>query len=349
MELLEAKNSFNNSSLTFSNGLFVADPLSTRFYKFIDSAYREETASKVIEVTTQLIQEKGAANPGLAAELGNRAIDYYKGERELESQLTLLDLKTAPFRQNTTRYQKSAELELKWERYGFKKEDLYRFPEFALFILSGPLGSQMKLFDHIEPLVDNEPAILVEGRYTKFSELKERFDFRKSERYNEVFIYEKATNQVYTYLGDEKGLTRHHPYLWDRFVPIFKLPPEKHRLVLEKAAQFSRPPSNEIRNCVIQIVSNTNRIFPADWNVCRNLINADHSFLRVIDEEGRVSSVGLIPQFLKDFPFRTSNGSMRQPDTQEYCSAEERLVTNIPATASELRRLENYFSLFFFT
>lgn len=234
----------------------------------------------------------------------------------------------------------------KWERNGHDATIFRNHPEFAKFMFDSNLLSQMKISEDEIRLIEGEPHILVEGKWTSGTTLQERFYFETSPRYKEVFILDKATTEVYTYLGNGQGLQKHHPYLTTALTPIQILSEEKYQVVLEKAKLFNREGMSDAHNFVIQIVSSYTQ--GSNTNAANFVANSRHTYLRMIagrdnpefgTKKGGVYEVGFGWTKKSSIPFVAGSGQFRSPDSWEYMPSKERIVTNVPVTAEEAKNL----------
>ena len=235
----------------------------------------------------------------------------------------------------------------KWKSYGFQENLFYKYTNFSDFMMRSTLASQMKItLDGIK-VIDREPAILVDGNWTKFSVIEKRFSYKYSDHYRESFIYEKKTNEVFSYLPNAKGLQKFHPYL-NAFEPVGKLTDAEYKIALSTAQKFEREYKNEkqeYRN-VLQIV--TSKEFDKS-NVFKNsnfseFTRMQHPYIRFIDGESKkVYVMGYNLGFKARLNIlKTFFGKFRSLDIWEYKRCEKKIVTNIALTDIEKDRFFSF-------
>ncbi|MBN2479097.1 MAG: hypothetical protein JXA94_02600 [Parachlamydiales bacterium] len=236
----------------------------------------------------------------------------------------------------------------KWKSYGFKEALFYKYPEFSQFLLDSSLASQIKVTkDEIQEIA-NEPAILIEGKWTRFSDLKKRFDYKFSPKFKETFLYDKQSDEVFTYLDTKKGLVKHHPYL-NALDPVGKISSSEYQAILKKSHQFERDFDKPKRNYkyILQIV--TSKMPPGKSSLSKSnlfdfLLRPRHPYFRLIDPDTKnVHIIGYGFWNWKDKmgffgPLVTDQGRFRSPDIWEYRNCSKRIVTNIPLNKEEMKR-----------
>jgi hypothetical protein len=261
----------------------------------------------------------------------------------------------------------------RWQAYEMPLNMYQEHPEFCRFLEKTPLLNQIKVARDRPFVWEGEAALLVDGQPAKWSELKNRFEAVYSRRFDEPFIVDKATLQVYTYLDNGLGLQKHHPYLSGRKV-ISKLSPEEVEARLRNAYRFIRPgeevlasEERELRNRqrvhLLQIVSSYSN--KGDSNLYRAFINPQHPYLRLVNGQdhpalhmnaGDVYEVGYraknkitFPAFTAKgvtkgqfLPFVATQGIFRSPDAAEYTPTDAKVVTNIPVTAEEAEAFHKF-------
>ena len=104
----------------------------------------------------------------------------------------------------------------KWLRNGLPPAIYQKHSDFCRFLESSGLLSQMKVTRDTVKEIDGEPALIVQGKWMKWPDLKDQFEAVYSKRYRETFIVHKQTYEVYTYLDNGRGLQPHHPYLTEQ-------------------------------------------------------------------------------------------------------------------------------------
>ncbi|GAB5411808.1 MAG: hypothetical protein ChlgKO_09220 [Chlamydiales bacterium] len=216
----------------------------------------------------------------------------------------------------------------KWKRYGFPLKLFYSHPEFSHFVLSSPLGSQMKVTGDTFSQIDGDPAILVEGEWTAFAQIAKRFSVQYSPRYRQKFLVEKSSGKVFTYVGGQ-GLIEHHPY--KAAVALKKISQEEYTKSRELAQSFD----GRDEEAILQIVTTQS---PGK----SPYFSARHLYLRLIDRDRNCYSIGFGYDDPIRVPLKSGRGLVRSPDFWEYKRAKARAITNIPISKSGVSRLLNF-------
>jgi len=234
----------------------------------------------------------------------------------------------------------------KWKRNGYKEEIFRKYPEFVQFLFDSNMISQMKVTRDDIKEVNGHPCILVEGKWTSWSDMKDRFEFEKSPKFGEIFILDKKTRDVYTYLGNGNGLQQYHPYLTQKLTPIEHLSDEEYDKVLKSAQLFDPGTNSDKKTFIIQIVSSY--VKGSNTNAMELLRNRKHPYLRVVigkdnpdlgTKKGDVFGIGFGWEKKVTIPLISSHGQFRTPDVWEYMPCDEKVVTNIPVTQESARAL----------
>lgn len=238
----------------------------------------------------------------------------------------------------------------KWCRYGFDEEIFHNHPDFARFLFDSNLASQIKITRDKIIRLDGSPAILVEGQWTTFDELKDRFAFKFDAIHHETVLYEKKSGEVYTYLDLGQGLECFNPYKEGLQKPMSRLTQEEYERTLACANQFIRvtdlpdetPPA---RDYIFQIVSSTietNTENPWVGNFRKLFIKPQHPYIRIINPLGEVFETGfMLGKKLKE-PLITERGKFRSIDLWELKQPLERIVTNIAISKEEFEKAQAY-------
>jgi hypothetical protein len=259
--------------------------------------------------------------------------------------------------QSQSQSTETAKRKKQWKEFGFDSEIFTKYPQFIDYIFDSKLFHQMRITRSVEiKIIDDVPAILVNGQWTKWTTIAEKFHYMYVKRDGRILVYDKETNEVYTYLDNGKGLEKFHPYV-TKFHPLATINKEEYEKIKEKADLFVRPGEENIsaetqaknrkeRNFVLQIVSSYKG--PSDKKSMSNwrnfLTTAKHPYLRMVIGEGehqwtkpyQVYEVGYgwkKNSFL--FFLKASQGRFNSFDGWESQSPDERLVTNIPITREE--------------
>jgi hypothetical protein len=238
----------------------------------------------------------------------------------------------------------------RWKRWGFDPTLFSEHYDFARFLLDTPLGSQMKLFAHRDPIkmVKGEPAILVDGVLTRFSVFSKIFvvDTYGGEKMLVRKDESMKSGLVYTFLGNGMGLQRHHPYHADRPIVVDKLTKDEFKSTMDIAQHFYEDPEFS-RNFphVLQIVSS--ELEGKDTNFSNLLLKPKHPWVRIIIgtdrngfEKGDVFDGGFGWVKKSTLPGIASTGRFRCLDVWNYQSAKNRVVTNIPISDETLEALK---------
>ena len=343
--LLEKTNHYS-----LGNGKIEKDNFATKFRKFVDRKYYTDSIIKIINYLLEKITSfsYNFEMKRVIITLGDKIVLRFSNEKSVKKILLLLDRSLAFLRdKNSFLILENDHLLKKWKKYGLKEEFFYKYPEFSMFLMDSTLALQMKITKDEIKEKSNQPAILVEGKLTKFSDLKNRFDFKYSTKFKEVFVYEKATNEVYTYLDTREGLVKHHPYL-NALSPVSKLSRSEYNILLKKAHSFERNyvGKKSDYNGILQIVSSKleekNSLFNKS-NFFDFLFTPKHPFLRLIDPDTKnVYVIGYWIWFCKKRsigPLTTERGRFRSPDIWEYKDSTQKLVTNIALNKDEMKRI----------
>ena len=200
---------------------------------------------------------------------------------------------------------------------------------------------QLKVTRDTLKIIDKEPAILVEGAWVKRDDFLKRFKMVKS---TEVFLIEKQTNEIFTYLDNGKGLEKHDPLNALFFNPISTLDPSDYLKILQVAQKFERPEGAD-RPHIVQVVSTKSH--GPNTNFHNLTFNTKHVWFRIIEwndleKKAKVYEVGFTWKTKQALPLVTTAGRFRSPDPWEYVPVEERVVTNIPVTMEEIKALKRF-------
>jgi hypothetical protein len=240
----------------------------------------------------------------------------------------------------------------KWKRYGFDPKLYDKYPDFQKFLFRTPLASQMKLCrDQITEL-QGEPAILVEGKWVTFKSLQDRFEMKYSPKYRESLIQEKTSGRIYTYLDRGLGLVPHNPFTDACSSPISLLSKADYDKTLSTAKTFNRTKDQSKEyDHIIQVVTNCAHDWkdqhPLTGGLAELFMRPKHPYLRWINPKGEVYEVGYCSNKIKPLAIlATQVGYFRSPDLWEYKQSDERLVTSIPATEEEVKKLSEYTQFF---
>ncbi|TXI42063.1 MAG: hypothetical protein E6Q59_01285 [Nitrosomonas sp.] len=248
----------------------------------------------------------------------------------------------------------------KWMESGRLPADVFqKYPEFCNFLEASKIRSQMKVTRDTLKVIDDEPAILVEGSWMKWSQLKETFEYAFSGRHQEIFVVHKEMRHIYTYLDNGRGLELHHPYR-SEYTPISTRDEEEYEAILAQAQTFVRPGEeglsleeraerNKDRTFILQLV--TSQVEGPKTNLHNLLVNRKHPYLRVVigkdnpkmnTFKGEVYEVGFGWLKKMRIPLVTTQGQFRSPDAWEYMPCDKKIVTSMPITQEEAAALSTY-------
>lgn len=244
---------------------------------------------------------------------------------------------------------------VRWQKWGLDQQVYLIHHDFAKYLLESPLGNQMKIF--VDPIImrDGLPGILVEGEWSSYEALQERFEIKFLPEYREKFMVEKATQRVFTFLGNGAGLQHHHPYKETSLKhPITRLTEEEYERTLEVAQRFRRDRETEAdpnRTFIFQIVSSY--ITDSQNNNAMELLyRRQHPWIRVIcgrdneqygTKKGDVFEIGFNRNGPRTLPGKTTRGRFRTEDLWNYnTKTKQRVVTNIPISPEEAEGMLKY-------
>ncbi|SCA63355.1 hypothetical protein SCG7086_AP_00190 [Chlamydiales bacterium SCGC AG-110-P3] len=355
----------NSQSISILDGQFVQDGFGTRFRRWLNPTYNTDLIQQVVHKIQLALPTSTFADEQKAfARIGDLCINKHQRNVRMTKQLKALDRILVQFREeNPLQHTANKQALAKWERYGFRQDVFFDHPEFAEWLLSTPVASQMKVTrDDIE-LVEGIPALRVEGELFPFSLLQERFSVETAPAFKEKFIVDRRTRDVYTYLDNGLGLQKHHPYLATLPAPISTLSEADYQTTLDMARRHiraeemdlsaeERASRNEGRDFILQIVSS--KVSGSDTNATTLLYQRKHPWLRVIagrDNPDLGTKKGEVYDFgfgwkggAAALPFMTKQGQFRILDLWNYKTPEERVVTNCAISETEVRDLFEYSS-----
>jgi hypothetical protein len=325
------------SAVTLDNGKLVTDSWGTWFKRIFVPGFSADETKKVIEfIGTKLKSVVGSERKELV-ELSDAIIKRHRWSIPLKKTLLQFDRQLGADR--PLLMGKNIKAFAKWKRYGFNETIFHKHFNFVNFMLQSTLGSQIKVTgDKIEE-VDNEPAVMVDGKKTKFSDLEKRFTVEFKKEYREKFICEKATGDVYTYLGLGTGLVKHHPFKVDPFKPFTKVGGEDYRKILASSKTADGKDPENKHTWILQVVSTympgkseTNWI---TGNLHKHFTSQRHPYFQLITDKGEVSAPGYLGEPPKGLGlFETKHGQFRNPDRYIYQNYDH-VVTSVAITAEE--------------
>lgn len=244
----------------------------------------------------------------------------------------------------------------KWQKAHLPQSLFERFPRFVDFLFKSNLVSQIKITRKIAAtLQDNEPALLVEGKWVKETDLYRRFEIQYSHQFKQPFLVEKQSGDVYTFLDNGQGLEKRHPYLSPPD-PISTLSKEEFYTLRNRANLFVRPEEQTLsatekeqftqnRPHVLQIVTATEK--RGSTNFHKAITNPRHVYSRVIFQDdqtgaGKVYEFGLERGRSFVFPLSMNTTRLRSPEIRNHFPNDEMIVTSIPVSSEEAHAIRTY-------
>lgn len=326
---------------------------------FFSPSFHKGEVQKIVSFVEDQIVNGPEESRNDYLKLGDAIVLRYKSDCRLGKVVKVFDRQIAPFRQQLQyHYPENQKGMKKWVNAGQPVEIFRDFPTFVECLESSLILSQMKVTRDTVRMVDDEPALLVDGQWLKEADIYQRFEVIYSKRYGQKFVVEKATRHVFTYLDNGRGLQKHHPFLDS--TPISTLNDEEYDRTLNKAREFVRPAErdlpaderaalNQNRPFILQLV--TSRIQEGTTNFHQLVRNPKHPYIRMIvgvdnpelhTRKGEVYEVGYGWKEVPLLPFIATSGRFRTPDPWEFKTPDERIVTNIPLTQEEAHRFYEF-------
>jgi len=353
--------------LQLSGSSFVEPNLKEKTHRFLCHSYDREQIQKIADFIKGRLENLQGEEKQSSLTLAEAFIQCYHSSWRGDRIASAFDRAIAQHRpQNSFAHPKNQQRYQKWLRYGMP-EAIYRLhPEFCSFMETSGLLSQMKVTRDTVKEVDGEPAILVQGSWTRWTEFQERFEAVFSRRYKETFIVNKKTSEVYTYLDNGKGLEPHHPYLTGCSNSISTLNDLDYEKVLKKAHEFIRPGEenlsqeerqklNATRPFILQNI--TSYVEGPETRFHELIIKPKHPFGHLIigeddpalnQRKGEVYEVGFgwKDRVKMPFAFAATEGRFRSPDLWGYMNFEKKtikkIVTNIAISKEEAQAFTEY-------
>ncbi|HAB99383.1 MAG TPA: hypothetical protein DCE71_06140 [Parachlamydiales bacterium] len=318
-----------------------------RFIHFCDSEFH---ANQILNITL-FVKERLDQSPEYL-KLGEQILRRYRYDKSVKNILIDFDRVLGMHRKELAyAIAENQQALTKWRKAKQDDEVFKLPPELTRLLERSKLLSQIKITRDQIRMIDGKPALLVKGVWTKETQLHERFHYEYSKTFDQIFIIETATNEVFTYLDNGKGLQKFHPVKAPLSKPISTLSEEEYLKTLEVAQKFCRP--GEVccnadlnsRTEIIQIVSS--RINGPDTNFHQTWLNARHPWYRYIEwdpdtRQAKVYEIGFGWKKKPWLPLKTTDGRFRSPDSWEYMHADERIVTNMSVTTEELKRFKQF-------
>lgn len=349
INLLEAKDWIADGSPVIydqEKHAFVKGDWKERVHRFFSSDYHRQQVQRVVEVVQNTLISNDSTIDASVQELWDVCVLKYQKSKGLRKVTRVADAIICQHRKDLEFSEKGNQASFaKWTKYGHDPAVFREFPEFAQFMFDSNLISQMKVTRDALHMESGEPHLMVEGKWMKWDDVLDQFTFKRSKRYNEVFILRKSDSEVFTYLDNGKGLQLHHPYQTKKLTPISTVTDEELEALQDKAALFERNDGEDgspDRPFILQIV--TSYVKGPNTNFHENVVKRKHPYLRIIigkdnhdlgTKKGEVYEVGYGWKKRPFVPFMLATGQFRSPDLWEYMPCEERVVTNIPVSQEE--------------
>lgn len=339
-----------NHQLDFDSGIM------GKLKHFFIPTYHTSQIKKVDAFFREALEHSQGDSQKWILELADAFVLRYGSDRSVARTLQDFDLKLNDYRETLSyTHPQNKQQFAKWKGASQPEEIFQSFPKFVEFLEESKLLSQIKITKDTLRIIDNEPAMLVEGKWVKESEIRKRFHIEESQFYGTRFVTD-STGEVYTYLDNRLGLQKYHPYQTIGEIPISVIEEDEIDAVRKFANKFVRPEEaplsqekrdalNEQRPFVLQIVTSyTSR---GHSNFSETILNPRHAYMRIIAgadlpeyhvKKGDVFEFGFGWKWGVIFPLEATQGLFRSPDPWEYVSCDKRFVTCAPISGEEASR-----------
>jgi hypothetical protein len=346
------------ATLSVRDGKLVIANWQTCLVRRLFSSYEKKEVTKVTKLIKRQLEVVPRQDVLSIRKLGELYVFKHAGLKAASEEIRALDLALNTFRPRpTTVHPENTKRLERWERYGFPRHVFFDHPELVDFILSSPLGSQIKVCRQKLELIHGQPYINCDGALVPYQQILARFEVKYAPQFSESFLVDKVTHRVYTYLDNGRGLQAHHPYLDLNPAPFSNLSEPEYQRTLEVAQRFVRPGEeglsdeerqqrNSKRSFVLQIVSS--KVKGLNWNASELLSNRKHPWTRLIlgqdnaalrSKKGDVFELGFGWESPVILPAVVSSGRFRNQDTWNYKACDKRYVTNIAISREEAENI----------
>lgn len=241
----------------------------------------------------------------------------------------------------------------KWIDFGYPRECLSHHPECVLFLMQSGFGFNLEMFKN-SPIAEpdkhairlskqGEPELLLEGRFTPWSEIKQKLEY--DVRSGKVVSKQDPTLS-YNYIDPEGIVAKDREAA--ALYPVAKIDQEAFKRLHSHAAAAVQP---KVEECVMQIVTFAPKLGWKNWFTEKfRDYYPQHTAIRLIDREGNVYSFGLdlearLVQFLDEhYCARAASGlaNVVSPDWQEARRVEETQVTSWTISMDRLKKILDY-------
>ncbi len=237
----------------------------------------------------------------------------------------------------------------KWLQLGFSEAMLSTHAACVSFLLRSGVAFSIATFKEAtakgigihDVLVENgEPMIRVQGEYMPWSVLRQKFEL---DARSGKIISKTNPAELYTY-SSPQGLVKSKSTPYPLY-PIEQLSPQELKSLQEHAKVFQDDP---LKNCVLQVVTTSDYAFSPSWLVEGiNEAHPKHTSIRLVDNEGKVFSLGLelakaFEEYVQADPMScmaTGYAKVGTPDYRDTRSFDEKLITNIPIDEKTLKAI----------
>ncbi len=320
---------------------------------YLNPSYHTQQVMDVAEFFIKFLETAQGNSQQVLVKKANDFIAHYRSDKSVAKIVRSLDRRMYSYRLNPGYIHPQNHLEFtKWMRASQPAEIFQRFPDFAEFLNRSKLLSQIKVTRDTLRIIDGQPAMLVEGEWTGWESVKERFHIEKSSLYGTTFVTDPI-GMVYTYLDNRLGLQKYHPYQTIGEIPISVIGESEIDSLREIANRFVRPEEarlsqeeldalNRNRPFVLQFVTSYTRL--GESNFHQTVLNPRHAYARIVAgadlaeynvSKGDVFEFGFGLKRGVFLPLKATQGHFCSPDPWEYADCEKRYVTCAPISKEE--------------
>lgn len=247
----------------------------------------------------------------------------------------------------------------KFVKLGFPQEISEKYPECVHFLLESGAAFATATFKNstktgpdnhgIRLDSDGHPLIRMENEWRRWEHVQASLEFDKD--LNQI-VSKGNPALKWNYISPD-GIVQKGGYEYDEIYPVEQLDEEEYKSLLahSQKAWDSLPEVDpgEEKECILQIATTDNTPQERDW-LNNNLHNnmAGHTWVRIIDKEGKVYSFGfLFPAdqgriITRNPPFNnliSGKTNIATYDYEETRSFQARRVTSIPMTAARKEQI----------
>ncbi|MBS0655541.1 MAG: hypothetical protein JSR46_07185 [Verrucomicrobia bacterium] len=252
----------------------------------------------------------------------------------------------------------------KFVRLGFPEELCKSHPDCVDFLITSGVAFTIAMFrdstgagkdDHgVRMDWNGHPLLKMNGAWQRWDHINQVLEYDKRSR---RLISKGQPDIGWNYISPE-GFVQKDLYAYDAIYHVEELNLHEYQSLMTHAQKFwEKHPEvdqGQEKKCILQIVSTQNDLAPRNWfneNFLEN--NAEHSFVRVVDEKGQVYSFGDVmpPEesavLKSNLPFTllaSVNANVGVPDYDESRPFDKRAVTSIPLTTERANNILEYFT-----